>query len=115
MSYDIDLAIDTGGRYMAVVADIGSPTYNLGPMFRMALAVSGISSMQGHTKPSLSGMLAADAIPVLANGLKDMRDRRAEYEKLNPPNGWGRYENAVETFEKLLEACEAHPKATVRV
>ena len=118
MSYDISLTIDTGGKYPAHLTEYRSPTYNLEPMFRKALEAGGIDGMRMNGeegKRSLDGMLAQDAIPVLTKALQDMRDKKAEYVELNPPNGWGRYENAVETFELLLQDCENHPKATVMV
>ena len=60
-------------------------------------------------------MLAHDAIPVLTAALADMVEKVDEYTALNPANGWGKCEHAVETFRLLLQDCEYHPKATVNV
>jgi hypothetical protein len=107
MSYDMRLVIDTGGEYPAcVTGDYRNPTYNLAPMFQRAL---------GCPLRDLDGMTGAQAAPIVATGLERMRVDKAGHEALNPPNGWGDYDGAVETLEWLHGACLAHPKATVRV
>ena len=32
-----------------------------------------------------------------------------ELKKLNPPNGWGSYEGAIEFIHNLANDCEEHP------
>jgi hypothetical protein len=105
MSYDIQLVIDTGGEYPAAVTDCKSPTYNLGPMFTMAL---------GFPLRELDGLAAGDAILPLKNAVNRMKKSPARFKKLNPSNGWGSYEGALESLCWLLEMCKAHPLATVQ-
>lgn len=114
MSYDVELVIDTGGEYPATVTECRSPTYNLAPMFREALGIpmsAHADSGGGH----LDGMLARDALPILNRAIERMCSEPDRFRALNPPNGWGSYEGALEFLRWLREQCENHPKATVRV
>lgn len=103
MSYDIRLVIDTGGSELTAVTKTLCPTYNLRPMFYLAL---------GHPLSHLQGRKAHDLIEILNVAIKKMKDFPAEFKKLNPPNGWGSHEIAVETLEQLLEMCKKHPLAS---
>ena len=112
MSYDVRLSIHTGGEYPAAVTETRSPTYNLAPMFREALG----RSMRSHDGgPSLAGMLAKDALPVLRAAITAMEADPDRFRSLNPPNGWGSYESALSFFREFAEECEQHPLATVEV
>ena len=96
-------------------------TYNLGPMFRRAGFYEEIRRgfdawvhWQGATvEPTEHNnpVPVADVIDAIRSGLRSMIDEKAEYEKLNPENGWGDYAGALEFTEKLCEVCEAHPDA----
>lgn len=107
MSYDVYLKIDTGGKEDAMVEDVGNMTYNVSGMFYKALGGEGLKGLRG--------MLAEEAIPVLTKGLVNMLEEKPEYEKLNPPNGWGSYEGAFEFLKNLKDACERHPKAKIEI
>ena len=106
MSYDIRLEIDTGGESPASVTEWKSPTYNLGPMFSLAL---------GEAIRSLDGKTGEDCKPILRRGIAFMQDKPNECKKLEPENGWGSYEGAFETLVWLLEQCCNHPKAMVKI
>ena len=107
MSYDIRLVINTGGKYLAAVTECKSPTYNLEPMFALALG--------GNIREVLHGIKAADAVPLLEKATKAMKRTPAKFKKLNPENGWGTYEGAVNSLCWLLEVCKEHPLATVEI
>lgn len=106
MSWDIHLEIDTGGPELARVYDVGNYTYNVCAMYSLAIG-SGLNE--------LNGLLASDLIERLEKGVSDMWANPAKYKALNPANGWGDYEGALEYLEKLLLGCRMHPKATLRV
>lgn len=106
MSYDISMEIDTGGSEPAEVCDVGNYTYNCGPMFFEALGVS-LSSMDGR--------IAGEVADQLSLGVKNMIDDPAKYRAMNPENGWGDYEGALEYLLGIAKACREHPKATIRV
>ena len=106
MSYDIALYIDTGGKQFARVTEMRNPTYNLHDMFALAL---------GCRIRDLQDRKAAECIPVLQAAIRQMRRTPARFKKLNPSNGWGDYEGALNTLDWLLEECLQHPKATVYI
>lgn len=106
MSYDLCLRMDTGAKYPPRVTETRCPTYNLCGMFSLAL---------GRPIRELDGMLAADAAPILEAATVAMKKRPAKFKKLNPANGWGSYEGALESLCWLLEECKEHPKAMVSV
>lgn len=106
MSYDLCLVIDTGGNFPARVTDTRSPTYNLHDMFALAL---------GMPIRSLAERQASDAAPIILAGIMAMRKSPAKFKKLNPPNGWGNYDDALKSLEWLHEMCVEHPKSTVSI
>lgn len=106
MSYDVWLEIDTGGEYPHRVTDSMDPTYNLGPMFAAAL---------GRPIRSLTGMSAAEALPVLRGAIAAMQADPARFKALNPPNGWGDYTGALDFMEWFASVCADHPKAMVHI
>lgn len=80
-------------------------THNLSPMWHKA----GIYDALYDSKDKEAGTI----IPALRTGLKEMIIHRKEYEKLNPPNGWGDYNGALEFLAGVLDACENTPKARI--
>lgn len=104
MSYDISLTIDTGGEFLAEVCDVGNHTGNTRPMWDKAIS--------GDFK-SLNGKNAGESIELLTLAVKHMEEHEDEYTPLNPPNGWGSYDTALDYLKKLLRACEDHPKSTI--
>ncbi|MGA4964473.1 hypothetical protein [Streptomyces pseudogriseolus] len=110
MSYDIALylQVDTGGPepidYCA--ADIGNYTSNVSGMWTEAL---------GHRLADLHGRTAGDSVTSLRNAIADMETRPDHYQAMNPPNGWGDYEGALEYLRQLHTACCAHPKADIHI
>lgn len=58
---------------------------------------------------------AEQAIPLLQAGLAKLRADPAHFEQFNAQNGWGLYENFVPFVERVLAACEEHPRAIIRV
>lgn len=107
MSYDMQLVINTGGEHPARVTECRSPTYNLSEMFSLALG--------GPMREVLDGKKAHDVIGILEKATASMKRAPAKYKKLNPPNGWGSYEGALESLCWLLEMCKEHPLATVQI
>lgn len=109
MSYDIYLTIDTGGPEPATVHEVGNMTSNVSGMWRLAL--DGISLAELH------GQECGECIPLLVRAVEHMRDpaNTATYEAMNPANGWGNHESATRYLNNLLNACRAHPKATIDI
>lgn len=58
---------------------------------------------------------ASQIIEPLRLGLADMVAKPSHYEQFDSPNGWGRYDHFLPFCVRYLEACIAHPEATVRI
>jgi len=58
---------------------------------------------------------ARDLVQSLEIGLELLRTEPARFKMLSPSNGWGSYEGLVNFVAAYLEACKAHPDATVKV
>ena len=106
MSYDVRLVIDTGGRQPAAVTETHSPTYNLGAMFAEAL---------GRPLRSLTDKTAEECTPLLRKAIAAMEDEPARFKTLNPANGWGSYEGALQFLRSFQQDCANHPKARVEI
>lgn len=48
-------------------------------------------------------------LPIAEAALKRLRERPEHFRTLNPPNGWGTYEDALWFFEILVDACRQAP------
>lgn len=58
---------------------------------------------------------AIDLIQPLENGLALLKLDKARFEKFNPTNGWGVYEDLITFVSKYCDACKANPAAEISV
>lgn len=107
MSYDGWLYIDTGGPEPAIVAELGNYTSNVAPMWGLALEKAGENIRLSDTE----GRTAADVLPLLRRAVAHMEDFPEVYTPMNPSNGWGDYEGALNYLRGVVEQCVKHPKA----
>ncbi len=109
MSYDVSLEIDTGGPEdtWPDVVEIGNYTSNVSPMWTSALG--------GTRLREFHHVSCAEAAGPLAEAVKRMEADPAAYQGMNPSNGWGDYEGALDYLRRIAEACAAHPKCRIRV
>jgi hypothetical protein len=129
MSWWIGTEIDAGGTEAAELSD-RSVTYNVGKMFRLALAIPepGIHRERycycqrrdgdGTHETGLSaldGAPCSEAAGVISAALERMRADPVPYRAMNPANGWGSYESAMADLAWLLEQCREHPKARIYI
>ena len=56
-----------------------------------------------------------DYLQTLREGIANFERAFAEYEKLDPSNGWGSAAGALSWLRKWLEACEKNLGATIHV
>jgi hypothetical protein len=104
MSWDITL---TEKKCVDVeVSDVGNYTYNVSKMYGEAM---------GETLSYFHDMKAIDAIDLLYKGVIEMENNPDKYKSMNPENGWGNYEGALEYLKELLNACVKNPNATIQV
>ena len=82
-------------------------THNVTPMWSKAGVYDALYMSHGHK--------AEEYIEALERGVADMEANLAEYEKLNPPNGWGSAVTALPWLRRVLDAFKANPGATIRV
>lgn len=52
---------------------------------------------------------------ILNPAIRDMDLRPDHYRQFNSPNGWGKYEHFMPWLERLRDACEDYPNATISV
>jgi hypothetical protein len=101
MSYDVYLAKNEKKEEF-----IANYTYNVSPMYYDAL---------GFSINDLDGMNAKEARLLIINALVRMTEEPDKYKAMNPDNGWGNYEGAMNFLSKILLSCIEHPKRTIRV
>jgi hypothetical protein len=110
MSLDVYLAIgvDTGGdspREMEVYSR--NITHNVSRMWAKAGVFDALYDGGGKTAGEIAASLAA--------GVAHMESNRSDYIPLNPENGWGNYEGALDFLREYAGACRDNPKAVVSV
>lgn len=95
MSYDLRICVKIEGLDKYAVIDTpeyDSPTYNLSDMFR---ACMDWDYEQGKYYK------CDHVIQKVEHGIRELRTKRKEYEKYNPPNGWGDLDCAIRDLESL--------------
>ena len=99
MSYNVSLKINTGIKNKSVIG-IGNMTWNVAEMYYKAM---------GKSLLDLDNLLVKDVVPILAAGICNMIKNKSDYVKLNPPNGWGSYDDALEFLMEILKECTKNP------
>lgn len=61
------------------------------------------------------GKTGADVRAAVADGLTTMKQDPRRFQALNPANGWGSYDSAIEFLEAFLSACDEWPHGVIRV
>ena len=85
-------------------------TYNVSPMFRLAL--------EGVTEDGLWGlnkMPHEQALSALEHAIRYFIEHRERLEGLNPSNGWGSYSSALEDLRAFRRWLEDNPGAVLEV
>ena len=104
MSLHIELTVN---KPVAVFS--ANITHNLTGM----AAAAGLYHALWH--PEVLGVTEArDLIWELKAGLATLKGDPAQFEALNPPNGWGSYGSLVRFVEDYIAAIEANPGAKVK-
>lgn len=84
--------------------------------FEALASAAGLGQILYHPY-QLSITVAGDMIPLLQSGLDQLLDasRRAEFQLLEPAEGWGPLEALTELVGRLLLACQDNPGAVIRI
>lgn len=96
MSYDIRLCVKIEGLDNYAEIDrpaYDSPTYNLREMFVKAMDWD---YEQSKIYP------VTEVLPKIERGLHELRFNSQAYKSLEPENGWGNIDSAIECLESLL-------------
>lgn len=83
-------------------------THNLGPMAKAAGIYDCLwrPAEHGYTH-------AAQIVPILERGLRELRGDPEKFKAYNASNGWGMYENFVPFVAKVLEKCQENPDGEI--
>lgn len=126
MSYDIYLRGD------GETPDLPGPTYNLTPIFDLALTGEELPNpdiseakvvlfKESTDRPRglrlLSGRVAGETTTWLEKALGHLKNPAEQelFKKLEPSNGWGTLQCAIDVMEELLQASRSCPKHTWEV
>lgn len=82
-------------------------THNLCPMWRKADIFDDLYESDGKK--------ASEILDNLKVGLEKMLGDVMGYTKLNPENGWGDYNGAIDFLTETIKACEESPQAIIRI
>ena len=83
-------------------------THNVNVMWMEAGCYEALYGRDGSKK-------AGEIIVVLQRALADMEARPAVYEAMNPENGWGSYDGALDYLRDVLAHCILRPDALIKV
>ena len=107
------------GQELVVVtaeADINTRVYSANITHNLGKMADAAGIYKALWRPEEIGIVkAAELIEPLSEGLAKLKSDPGCFEKFNSPNGWGLYKHFVPFVEQYLEACTAHPDATVSV
>lgn len=82
-------------------------THNVSPMWREAGCYDILYNPPVGTK-------GKNLLPILEKAIDDMNAYPEKYMALNPVNGWGSYDSALEFLQNLHRIARQHPRAKVR-
>ncbi len=91
-----------------------NPTYNLAPIFNLAIQREIPDSDLPRGLRRLDGRKAIDTIDLLREAYWRMNDPKlhSAFIALEPPNGWGDLPGAIRVISKLIDAAEKYPNRT---
>jgi hypothetical protein len=105
VSYDVSLTINTGVEDTEA-EEIRNVTYNNARIFNKAL---------GCSLRELNGKTAGDMIELIYRAIRDIEKNKVFYKPLEPGNGWGGVDDALDFLEKLHKGCRKHPLTKICV
>lgn len=97
MSYDLRFGVKVDGTDLFAVIgepEHSSPTYNLSEMFR--------ACMDWDFNQDEWYQLT-DVLPKISHGIEELTMHRKEYEKYNPPSGWGSLDGALRCLRSIQD------------
>lgn len=89
--------------------------YRLHPDFKPLKSFSSQSFEEELQFEESIVILAKDILPLLIEGLGELKEFPDFYKTFDSENGWGTYEDFIPFIEEYIEACEKYPEAKVVV
>lgn len=102
--YIIDVGKNTGEEI--TLFDVNY-THNVTSMWRKAGIYEALYQSDGKQPREI--------IKLLIKGMRDMEEKKEEYSLLNPLNGWGDYNTALNFLRRVIEACKCYPNAKIKI
>lgn len=110
VSYDVHFSAVVDGHEVCVF-EAGNHTSNCSPMWAKALRSAGCEVWPSE----LNGKRAGEYAKRLEQAVAHMAQHPDEYRPMNPTNGWGSYETALEYLSKIADGAREFPSSTIRV
>ena len=108
LDFSLTVTVDTGGRHpQTLYLYERNYTHNVTPMWQKAGCYDALYNS--------SGQLAESIIPALDRAVHLMKRDPIGYRKLNPSNGWGDYDTALEFLRRTRIICHCHPLAMITI
>lgn len=82
-------------------------THNVSPMWREAGCYDALYNSDGKR--------ASETLEILNEAIKKMSQDPEKYRALNPSNGWGNYDSALQFLRDWRTSVENHPDMIIRV
>ena len=116
MSWDIEVEIDTGNGN-TLSGECRNYTHNCNSMMRLALAETGdLLDLLGEDHLyALDGRPCQEVGPYLQRAVAWWSENQSRMAELEPANGWGDSETALEFWTWVANECQRHPRAKLRV
>lgn len=120
MSYDIDVYTTITHHSANYTSNISKMYYlayerifeNIKPLLeKVGFSINSINDF----KEAINSGERVISIPTLQFMITDMKAYPEIYRPLNPENGWGNYEGAIQFLEKALNALLENEDSTVRI
>jgi hypothetical protein len=111
LDFYLEMDLDTGASELYNVELYSANiTHNLNKMAMEA----GIYKCLWRPNELWENPTADKLIPILEEGLENLKSNPKHFKKFDASNGWGTYKDFVPFVEEVLNACKEHPKSKVR-
>ena len=74
-----------------------------------------LSEAFGRPFRELHGKKGFELAPLIAAAVLDITDKRALYELLEPPNGWGGINDVLDVLHRLALWCQEKPEGWIMI
>jgi hypothetical protein len=106
VTISVSMSVDTGGEKPKTLTLLCNwMTHNVSDMWRLAGCYDEIYNADS--------LLAGNIADKLEDAVEEMIEHPDAFKLLNPPNGWGDYNTALDFLKDFAKVCKENPRATV--